>query len=157
MVTVSSERRLLSMDVMADFSQLGLPLTMSETVTFDYRRGPEINIPVDGPDVIDFGVFFDGAVALAEMSRSSFEADILAPSRSYSNSLTPGYGGFGIDYQSQLEILQIMESFCSGDAICMRGVAREMMAEIREMRQLGSLTTGQYQQALNNVRSAMRR
>lgn len=154
---VIAERKIVDFDLNMDLTNSGIPLTFTQTMQINYGRGPEIIVPAEGGNLIDFDKVLEGVSAMAQLGSSSFGSQGIVPP-TYGEPLSdiPEYNP-GNPYSSTQTVMNMFYNACGSESRCRRGVAREMIQDAKQLYDTNRLTKDKYKFAINTIREANRR
>jgi hypothetical protein len=141
-----------STDFLMDFSALGLPVKIEETVAFNYNSAYNANIPRDENSIIDMNQIVDGFVAIAEMGSSSFNQEPFA----YEEQVRVREP-FELPVDSYVySDVQYILSICGDDRSCRRQEMRFVIKSLRELKKEGYLEGRDFSKAVRDLKKALR-
>ncbi len=155
---VIGDRKIINVDLQLDLRNSGIPLTYTQTMAFNYGRGPTIVVPAAGGNLIDFDKVMDGVASLARIGQSQFSSNAFEPEAYSGLPLTeiPEYNP-GNPYASTQTVMNMFYNACNTETRCRQGVAREMLVDAKRLYDTNRLTKDEYKRAINTIREANRR
>ncbi|MGE3279226.1 MAG: hypothetical protein AB7J40_05610 [Candidatus Altimarinota bacterium] len=139
------------MEFNMDLKNLGVPLTASANMDFDYTRGYSSVVPKDEKNMIDLNKVINGFVSMVGITSSSFDP-------SGFDEISYGFSeDFDSSYYLALDTIDEIDSFlwnmCGDDRRCRRTQINSLRRDLQQLRREGRLTQEEYRWKLQELKS----